>query len=59
MKNESKIEINVYKEELETFFRLIIAQGHLANLDKGYQDKFLELYQYYKKEYGGLGIDIF
>ncbi|MHA2282859.1 MAG: hypothetical protein ACXAC5_18615 [Promethearchaeota archaeon] len=44
MKNECKIEINVYKEEMETFYHLIVTQGHLANLDK---------------EYRGLGIDIF
>lgn len=56
IKNESKIKIGVYKEELETFFRLIVAQGHLAKLDNEYQDKFLELNQYYKKQYGGPGV---
>lgn len=56
IKNESQIDISVYKEELEIFFRLIVAQGHLAKLDKEYQDKFLELNKYYNEQYGGPGI---
>jgi hypothetical protein len=50
------IKIGVYKEELELFLRLVVAQGHLAKLDKEYQDKFLELNKYYNEQFGGPGV---
>ncbi len=56
IKSHKKIKIGVYKQELEIFFRLVVAQGHLAKLDKEYQEKFLEINEFYNEQYGGPGI---
>ncbi len=47
--NKENIEIWDYRDELKEFTKIIPAQGHLAKLDKEYQEKYFRITKFVKE----------
>jgi len=54
VQNKENFKIDDFREEFKKFTKLIIRHGHLAKLEKSYQDKFLTINKFIKDYWGAI-----
>jgi len=51
VENKDSVKIGDYHDELKAFTTIIPSQGHLAKLDKEYQEKYFRITKFVKEQF--------